>query len=447
MIDRFEKLLGKKKVSNSPEELKKYSVAGKIPSLILFPTSIDQISEIMKSAKRDGKKLLIAGNNSQHSFGSAIETLDWCISLNRMNKIVEHEAADLIINIEPGVTLPQLQKFLNKGQQFLPLDPMGAQNRTLGGIVATNHSGPLRLLYGTCRDLVLGMKVVLPDATVIRAGGKTVKNVAGYDLSKLFIGSLGTLGVIAEITFKLFPLPARSETLWATYNQFDEIPDLIQSIGASNLVVSRCEYLNRIFIEKYMDNDYGLKGMHHILFDVQGNAEMMKTTVEKMHQLALEKGAQNIQLFSKKDSTKLWNQISSLTLFDKKSESDHHCQISIPKASFGSVINSIENFSNNNMLLSLAIQAHAGSRIIDVFCGDWNKEQMSPDRCRSQIESLRQIVKNQNGNMVIWQAPDSSREPAMIWGEPGYDFHLMKKIKTSYDQHQIFVAGRFIGGL
>jgi glycolate oxidase FAD binding subunit len=329
----------------------------------------------------------------------------------------------------------------------LPLDPMGAQNRTLGGIVATNHSGPLRLLYGTCRDLVLGMKIVLPDATIIRAGGKTVKNVAGYDLSKLFIGSMGSLGVIAEITFKLFPLPANSETLWATYNQFDEIPDLIQSIGASNLVVSRCEYLNRIFIEKYMDNDYGLKGSHHILFNVQGNAEMVKTTIEKLRQLVLEKGAKNIQLFSKKDNTKLWGQISSLNLSNKKSGSDYHCRVSIPKASFGSVINSIENFSNNNMLLSLAIQAHAGSGIIHIYCGDWKEEQMSPDRCRSQIESLRKVVKNHNGHMVIEQAPDPSRESAMIWGEPGSDFPLMKTIKTSYDQHQIFVAGRFIGGL
>ncbi len=447
MIDRFEKLLGKKNISNSPEDLKKYSVAGKIPSSLLFPTSINQVSEIMKLAKRDGKKILVAGNNSQHSFGSAIEAPNWCISLNRMNNIIKHELADLIVTVEPGVILPQLQKFLSKHKQFLPLDPMGDQSRTLGGIVATNHSGPLRQLYGTCRDLVLGMKVVLPDATFIRAGGKTVKNVAGYDLSKLFIGSMGTLGVITEITFKLFPLPAKSETLWVTFNQFNEIPHLIQSIGSSNIVVSRCEYLNGIFIERYLNNDYGLKGSHNILFDIQGNVEMVKTTIEKLQQMVLDKGGKDIRCFSKKDNTKLWNQISSINLSDRKTQVGIHCQVSIPKASYGSVINSIGNFSNNNMLLSLAVQAHPGTGVIDIFCDDWNEDKILPDLYRSQIESLRQIAQNHKGNMVIHQTLDSFREPEQIWGNPGDDFHLMKTIKTRYDQHQVLVAGRFIGGL
>jgi glycolate oxidase FAD binding subunit len=455
MIDRLKKLLSKNNISDSPEELKKYSVAGKFPSLVLFLTSIDQIAEIMKLAKRGGKKILIAGNNSQHYLGAAIEGLDWCISLARMNKIVEHHSADLVVTVEPGVPLPQVQKFLNKHRQYLPLDPIGSDNRTLGGIVATNSSGPLRLLYGTCRDLVLGMKLVLPDGTVIRAGSKTVKNVAGYDLSKLFIGSMGTLGVIAEITFKLYPLPAQSQTLWVDFKQLNEIVGLIQSVCSSNLVISRCEYVNAVLVEKYLDEDYQSKGSHTALLNVQGNKTMVRTTIARLQQMALESGANNIQNFSKKDDAKLWYQIQSVNSSNGKLQKDFHCQVSIPKAVLGTVMGEIEKFSNNNILLSLAVQAHAGNGIINIFWSDPAEREILPDRYRSQIESLRQVAQSCQGNMVVHSIPEkevtitshSLKEPELTWGKPGNGFQLMKMIKASYDPHHVLATGRFIGGI
>ena len=460
MMEHFEKLLGEKNVSDSLEQLEKYSVTGKIPSLVLFPASSDQISEIMKLAKRDGKKILIAGNNSQHHFGAAIEGIDWCISLNRMNQIIEHESADLIVTVEPGVTLPQLQMFLNKHKQVLPLDPIGVGDRSLGGIVASNSQGSLRLAYGTCRDLVLGMKVVLPNGTIIRIGGKTVKNVAGYDLSKLFIGSMGTLGVIAEITFKLYPLPAKSQTRWAEFDQFDDIPRLVQSIGSSNLVISRCEYLNAVFVEKYLDKNYQSKQPHVLLFNIQGHSDMVNTTMEKMQQMVLNNGGKNIQIFSNKNDIKLWNRINAANSSNQKSHIGFYFQLSIPKAFFGPVISEIENFSNKNILLPLAIQAHAVSGIINIFWDGLDEKEILPDRYRSQIESLRQIAQSSQGNMVVNSIPKpeetvtsgvfssrSLKEPELIWGIPGIEFSFMKSIKTKYDPGQVFAAGRFIGGL
>lgn len=466
MIDHIARLLGKGNISDSPEKLKKYSVAGKIPSLVLLPTAIDQIAEIMKLAKREDKKILIAGNNSQHYFGAAIEALDWCIAMNQMNKIIEHESADLTVTVEPGITLPQLQKFLKKHKQFLPLDPIGGGDRTLGGIVATNSSGSLRLSYGTNRDLVLGMKVVLPDGTVIRAGGKTVKNVAGYDLSKLFIGSMGTLGIIAEITFKLYPLPANSQTVWINFKQLNESMELIQSVCSSNLVISRCEYLNAVFVEKYLDKDCGSKGSHVVLLNVQGDTIMVTTTIEKLQQITLASGATNVQLLSKQDDTRVWHQIHSVNSSTGKLQFGFHCQAAIPKASLGQVISEIERLSTNNNLLPLAIQAHAGNGIINILGSDWGGSEIVPEGYRFQIESIRQIAQSCQGNMVVpfilaqdrtvEKATVSSevtvtsrslKEPALIWGKPGKDFYLMKTIKSKYDPYQVLAAGRFIGGL
>jgi len=451
MMDHLKEILGKKNVSDAPEKLEKYSVAGKIPALLLFPTSSDQIAEIMKLAKRDGKKVLVAGNSSQRHFGSAIEAFDWCISLNRMNNIIEHEAADLTVTVESGVTLPRLQKFLNQQRQFLPLDPFGADIRTLGGIVATNSSGAFRLLYGTCRDLVLGMKVVLPDGTIIRAGGKTVKNVAGYDLSKLFIGSMGTLGIIVEITFKLFPLPVQSQTLCAEFEKFDGIPKLIQSIGSSNLVISRCEYFNAAFIEKYLAKEFRSKAPHCLLFNVQGQAEMVNATIEKLQQMLTARGGKNIQNFFQKDDTNLWNKISSLSSTEHKFQPGLHGQVSIPKAFFEQVINAIHKYSIENGF-SIAIQAHAGNGIINILGGELIAERGEPDRYRRQIETLRQIAQSYQGNLVVQYMTVTSEvtvmsAPELIWGKPGGDFPLMKTIKAKYDSHSVLAAGRFIGGL
>jgi len=446
MIEHLKTILSEKNVSISSEDLKIYTIGNKTPSAILFPTSINQISEIVKLAKRDGKKILISGNNSQHHFGSEIETPDWCISLHRMNKIIEHEAVDLIVTVESGVTLPQLHKFLNVHKQFLPLDLIGSENRTLGGIVATNSSGPLRLLYGTCCDLVLGMKVVLPDGTIIRVGGKTVKNVAGYDLSKLFIGSMGTLGAIAEITFKLFPLSVQSYTLWAEFNQFNEIPDLIQSVCSSNLVISRCEYLNGLYIKKFLDKNDRSKELHNMLFNVQGQSEMVTTTSNKLQQLIAERGGGNVRRYSKQNDGKLWNQINLSNSVNRKFHFNIHCQISIPKSSFGQVVNAIQNYSIKNSM-SIAIQAHAGNGIINIFWDELNQDQIKSDHWKSQIMAFRQITENYQGNMVVLQATDSLRETELIWGKPGKDFSFIRAIKSRYDANQVLVAGRFMGGL
>lgn len=451
MTDRLIELLGKKNVTDSPDELREYSVTGRTPSLVLFPSTGEQVAGILKLARREQKKVLIAGNNSQHNFGSTVENFDWCLSLNRMNHIIEHEAADLTVKVESGVRLPQLQKFLNQKSQFLPLDPIGAENRTLGGIVATNSSGPLRLLYGTCRDLVLGMKVVLPDGTIIRAGGKTVKNVAGYDLSKLFIGSMGTLGAITELTFRLFPIPTESQTLWVEFDQFDQLFEMGQSVGASNLVINRCEYANGIFVEQNLAKLIQPKAPHGLLLNVQGQAEMVTATIQQLQQMASSRGSKNWIIFSKKDETKLWHQMNSLGSVADIVRYGFQCQLSVPKSAWGQIIHHIQKYAAETAI-AIALLAHAANGIIHIFWGNGKPEHLKTDQCRSAIKSLRQIAQGYGGslvvqNMTVTSAVRVMSEPDLIWGKPGSDFALIKKIKAQYDPHSVLAPGRFIGGI
>src|ERR687898_581885 len=171
------------------------------------PGSVEEASQVLRAAAEDGLAVVFAGGASKLRLGNPPERADLLVSSERLDQVLEHAAGDLVVRAQAGVRLADLQAALAPAGQWLALDPP-EPGSTLGGVVAANASGPRRLRYGTVRDLIIGITVVLADGTVARAGGKVVKNVAGYDLAKLFCGSLGTLGMIAEVIFRLHPLPA-----------------------------------------------------------------------------------------------------------------------------------------------------------------------------------------------------------------------------------------------
>jgi glycolate oxidase FAD binding subunit len=157
-----------------------------------------------------------------------------------MDQVLEHAAADQVLRVQAGVRLRELQEQLANANQMLAIDPP-ERGATIGGIVAANASGPLRLRYGTIRDLIIGIRVVLSDGTVAKAGGKVVKNVAGYDLAKLFTGSLGTLGVIAEANFRLHPVPEAARTVTVDVESAQDAAGAAQAIAHSQIVPSALE--------------------------------------------------------------------------------------------------------------------------------------------------------------------------------------------------------------
>lgn len=202
-LSRLQKLVGDQNCSTYSDR-----------SVVVTPASAEEISEIMKLASSEGWTVLPAGTGTwlDALYPSAADVI---VRTTRMNKVIEHEPADLVAVTEAGVRLAELNRKLGENAQWLPLDPPDSDRATIGGIVATGLSGAQQIGYGRARGVVIGMKVVLADGSTIKAGGRVVKNVAGYDLCKLFTGSYGTLGVITELNFKLRPLPERETTVVA----------------------------------------------------------------------------------------------------------------------------------------------------------------------------------------------------------------------------------------
>src|SRR4051812_47178313 len=178
---------------------------------------VAEVSQVVREANESNQVVIPRGGGTRMGLGFPPTAADVLLHTTNLDRVVDYEPADLTLTIEAGATLEEVQELLRPEGQFLALDPPLASQSTLGGIIASNASGPLRLAYGSARDLVIGTRVVNADGISTKAGGRVVKNVAGYDLNKLYIGSLGTVGIVVELSFKLWPLPHAEATLLASF--------------------------------------------------------------------------------------------------------------------------------------------------------------------------------------------------------------------------------------
>ena len=187
-----------------------------IPLPILMPSSAIELAELVAIANLERSPLVVAGNSSKLDWGGTVKEAKSIVTTQKLDRLIAHAVGDLTVTVEAGMKFAALQEILATAGQFLPLDPAYPNISTIGGIIATADTGSLRHRYGGVRDLLLGISFVRADGKIAKAGGRVVKNVAGYDMMKLFTGSYGTLGILTEVTLRVYPLPANSGTVILT---------------------------------------------------------------------------------------------------------------------------------------------------------------------------------------------------------------------------------------
>ncbi|HKQ65405.1 MAG TPA: FAD-binding oxidoreductase, partial [Methylomirabilota bacterium] len=225
-------------------ELSPYVVDGRTPEAAVFPGTIEEVAAVMAMASEVGRAVTVWGGGTATSVGMPPTGAGLVMGLRRMSRLLEHEPGDLTATVEAGITVDAFQSALRTRGQWLSLDPPDAGRATVGGVIATNACGPRRHLYGTARDLLIGVTVVTADGSVVKGGGKVVKNVAGYDLPKLFIGSYGTLGVIVEATVKLRPLAEQEELVSVRFERLKDAGAAVKALAASDLIPNAVELLD-----------------------------------------------------------------------------------------------------------------------------------------------------------------------------------------------------------
>jgi glycolate oxidase FAD binding subunit len=228
---------------------------------------VTSIAQQLAEANASGQVVLPRGGGTKLDWGNPAPEGAITLSTAHLNRVIEHAWADMTVTVEAGCTVANLQSTLAQHGQRLAIDPLWPERATIGGILATNDSGPLRLRYGSLRDLIIGITVALPDGTIAKSGGKVVKNVAGYDLPKLMTGALGTLGVITEAVFRLHPIPHQTRTLTASCGSRDHAQTLILAIQDSQLAHSALQLRTpEIELDILLEGTTaGIDAQHHAL--------------------------------------------------------------------------------------------------------------------------------------------------------------------------------------
>jgi glycolate oxidase FAD binding subunit len=450
LISKLKEVAGKATFIRDRAKLQAYALDGRRPKVVVSPKTVDEVSKIVAYANQERLALVPVGNGTKMGMGGIPKKMDIVLLTSRLNHITDCDIDNLTLTAESGITLSQIQRHLAKQGKgyFLPLDPPFTDKATLGGIVATNSSGPKRLLYGTARDLVIGMKAVFPNGDVVVSGGKTVKNVSGYDMSKLLIGSFGTLGIICEITFKLLPLPEKEASLLVPFKNLEDADAFVQEITHSQLLPASVETLNALAVSRMKYRvSLPAEGSYLVAVGLDGVAESTERQISEMGDIGKKHGAlESMVLDSEKHQT-FWNALRDFSRGLAKRYPDHVAlKSNFLISKFGQMMGSYEKIAQG-LGMECAFISHSGSGILYTYV-------LSNAEGRLKIESLIKFIKKltaeaikNEGNLVIESSPPSVKKKVNVWGKSRGDAHIMRRIKKQIDPRGILNPGRFVGGI
>ena len=425
-------------VTNKADDLRQFAVDGILPRVIVAPRTVEQVTHIVALTGQHNLSLLTRGGGSRITVGGLPERIDVLLETQHLTRLLEHEAPDLTCHVEAGLTLAALQAQLATKGQWLALDPPDAQQATLGGLLASNSCGPKRLRYGSARDLVIGLQVVQANGEVARSGGRVVKNVAGYDLNKLYIGSLGTLGVIVEANFKLQPLPVAERTLLLTYTTATDAMQTVIAILGSLMAPSAMELIDAGAASD-MDDFFGINlptNGYTLAINFEGSMTTIERQIDETRLLARKHGALMNDDLDGEVQSRFWNAVR------EHMQGSITCKVAILPAQIALYIEKVTQICHHHDL-ETAIVAHAGNGILYI---ELRPSDATP-RLVAAITELRLQAKEARGSLVIEYCPAELKRLINIWGEPGSDFYLMQRLKQQFDPKGTFVKGRFVGGL
>ena len=372
------------------------------------PTSVDEVADTLRRAAGHGWSVVPRGAGTKLTWGAPPTSADLILDMSGLNRVIEHEAGDLVVVVEAGVVLDDLQRRLSVSDQRLALDSM-VPGATIGGIVSTACSGPRRLGFGTVRDLLIGVTIVRADGVVAKAGGKVVKNVAGYDLAKLFTGAFGTLGVLVQAAFRLHPLPVASRWLETELSEGD-LTTILDKVVHSQFVPVAVEVdwprENRPTVAVLLEgSSIGVARRAAALSEfLPGRLRTVDGLDSPGHRLGFPFGAGDVGL-------------------------KFTCRLS----SVGAVLSAAHR-------MGVSVRGSAG---VGVFYGAVPGSAADP---AATITSLRHVCITAGGSLVVMDAPQSVKTAVDIWGPVG-GLDLMRSVKEQFDPGGRLSPGRFVGGL
>ncbi|MBI4481340.1 MAG: FAD-binding oxidoreductase [Acidobacteria bacterium] len=372
------------------------------------PRSVQELQDLVRAACADRRTLVPTGQGTKLHWGNAVPEFDLLVKMTAFDAVVEYHPADLTVTVQAGARFSEVQELLKENGQWIPADPPYSHQATVGGVVACNSDGPLRFGYGPVRDSVIGMRLVHGDGTVSKAGGKVVKNVAGYDLCKLYAGSFGTLGILTEISFKLRPLPEATETVLATFGSFPEVYEAVSRILRSPLLPVALVHLSP---EAALSR--GLQQAHTLLVRLAETAEGVAWQRE-----ALRAWLPGFDLAPGDD---LWERC-----MERDERFPVTLRASVPVKELAALYAELEQIAESEIV------SHPGTGRIYAHAP-----------ALPEVRELRGAAQRMGGSLMVERAPEGWKRNVDVWGfSNAAELELMRTLKARLDPHHILNPGR-----
>jgi glycolate oxidase FAD binding subunit len=446
------------------------AVGGRAARYVAAPASTAEAAALLRAASGLGLTVVPRGSSSRLDWGAAPASCELIVDTRRMDQVVEHAAGDLVVSVQAGIRLDELAKLLAAAGQRLAVDPpasTGAGSGTVGGLIATGAAGPLRYRYGSPRDLLIGITVVRADGTVAKSGGKVVKNVAGYDLGKLFAGSLGTLGLITEATFRLHPLPEAAA--WVTLDCPDiasaaratraaadsplapsaiELawPDAAASISVSALVEGEAESVagRTARLRELFDRaTAGQSSARTKQADDRPGPRTNAATDDDTRRAESADGRELADVGSADEAFRVLRPLS-----DGRGRPGTLLRVSFWPGQLTAVLTAVRA-AGEAMALDPAISGSAGAGVLEVSVPATAARDAVADFVsvlRGGLEGLSDGVPPSRASAVVLSAPAAVRDAVDVWG-PVPSLALMRAVKDQFDPGHRMAPGRFAGGI
>ncbi len=371
----------------------------------IAPANTEEIAAVLRYANRNSITIAPYGGGTKQSWGSPINP-SLILHTHRLGSVREHTWQDMTCTVEAGCIWSSMQGSLAKHGQFVALDPLWPDRATIGGIAASNDSGSLRLKYGSLRDLIIGMTIVLADGTIARSGGKVVKNVAGYDLHKLMTGAFGTLGIITEITFRLHSIPRHLQSFTVTSIEIETLGQLLMKILDSHLSTQSLQLRSSL---SGFALDVRLATLPEVILDQASS---------------LSKLAQSVQLEASDSDSKVWN--ARQEHFD---QTEHFvAKATMLPSDISPIAATIRTLGGTSVTQATGIMTAS-----------------IPAVASSQLEHLRQKLEATGGSLTVLHHPAHASPVAST--VPSDTLPLMRELKHRFDPNRILNPGRFVGGI
>ena len=403
------------------ETRSRYAVDEIVPDAVALPSSEAEAAGVLRAAAAAQKVVVPWGAGTKQDLGRPLERVDLVLSLEKLNRVVDYVPADMTITVEAGMRFANLQALTARNGQTVSLDPPRAAGATIGGIVATSASGPRRMAYGGVRDFLLGCRVALPDGRVIKAGGKVVKNVAGYDMPKLFAGSLGTLGVITEVSLKLRPLPADSRTLLFGFAELGPAMAAAEAILNSELLPAAVAVLTPEVARRLE-----APGPVSLGIALEETAENNVYQAERISQML----SAPVALVGEAESD-FWDRLRN---YGDRFGADFRMRVNTVIGDLGQQLQDCLR-SPGPVKFEAVAYVPSGTAMLYGFANG----------CKADTVAEAVQARMAGGSAVLESAPVALRRQVDVWGPARPEWKIVEGIRATFDPGRILNRGRFVG--